>query len=335
MSGILLLVLALGLGLSLVLGLFTFWIAARIFAGPTGTFFNALKCQVCLLALGIGELLFCVVALLLARGTLISVLLLIGSAIVALVLVFRIPMRIYDIGFFRVLGIHFLNGIFGLICNRAITAVAILFLPSLGPMMQRERPAVAERLRSFIDAQAGSPAAVPKETAGRESPLDLAKKDVASAQAGLDQIETTANQEYAGLSEKRKTLDEKNAGAVHEFNVQAAEYATTRGNLDAQRKELARLKKQVALIEAQAADAAQRDKDGVVIYFTSWCPACTAAKQYFAQRNISYREIDVERSPEGAAEFHRLGGTGVPLIVIRGEKMTGFSQAWVEARLKN
>lgn len=64
----------------------------------------------------------------------------------------------------------------------------------------------------------------------------------------------------------------------------------------------------------------------VVMYATSWCPHCAKARDYFAKSGIAYVEHDVEKSAGANAEFKRLGGRGVPLIVVGREKMSGFSE---------
>jgi glutaredoxin len=69
----------------------------------------------------------------------------------------------------------------------------------------------------------------------------------------------------------------------------------------------------------------------VVMYATSWCPYCAKARDYFAKKGISYVEYDIERSAATNAEFKRLGGRGVPLILVGGEKMSGFSEEGFEA----
>jgi glutaredoxin len=48
---------------------------------------------------------------------------------------------------------------------------------------------------------------------------------------------------------------------------------------------------------------------------------------YFRRHGIDYVEHDIERSPEGRAEYQRLGGGGVPLILIGEQRMSGFSEA--------
>ena len=71
----------------------------------------------------------------------------------------------------------------------------------------------------------------------------------------------------------------------------------------------------------------------VVMYATSWCPYCAKARAYFAKKGIAYTEYDVEKSPSANAEFRRLGGRGVPLILVGREKMRGFSEEGFDALL--
>ena len=69
----------------------------------------------------------------------------------------------------------------------------------------------------------------------------------------------------------------------------------------------------------------------VTMYSTTWCGHCKNARSYFAARRIAYRDFDVEKSPEAAREFKALGGDGVPLILVGGKAMSGFSPEEFEA----
>jgi glutaredoxin len=69
----------------------------------------------------------------------------------------------------------------------------------------------------------------------------------------------------------------------------------------------------------------------VVMYSTSWCGYCAKARAYFASKRIRYQEYDIEKSAAANAEFKRLGGRGVPLILHGGQSMSGFSQQSFEA----
>ena len=63
---------------------------------------------------------------------------------------------------------------------------------------------------------------------------------------------------------------------------------------------------------------------GVTIYTTEWCGVCKRAKAFFAQNGVPFREWDVEKTEFGVIKYKQLGGSGVPLITVGSEKMTGF-----------
>lgn len=81
---------------------------------------------------------------------------------------------------------------------------------------------------------------------------------------------------------------------------------------------------------AHAAPARAEATPPVVMYATAWCQYCAQAREYFARSGIAYIEHDVEKSASANAEFRRLGGRGVPLIVVGREKMNGFSEQGFE-----
>ncbi len=66
-------------------------------------------------------------------------------------------------------------------------------------------------------------------------------------------------------------------------------------------------------------------KKKVVMYSASWCGVCKKAKRYFAEKGIKYTEYDVEKSGEGKSAFRKLGGKGVPVILVGNRRMNGFS----------
>jgi glutaredoxin len=66
------------------------------------------------------------------------------------------------------------------------------------------------------------------------------------------------------------------------------------------------------------------------MYSTTWCGVCQKAKAYFNQNRISYTEYDVENSTKGKQDFQRMGGKGVPIILVGNKRMNGFSQASFE-----
>lgn len=68
----------------------------------------------------------------------------------------------------------------------------------------------------------------------------------------------------------------------------------------------------------------------VVIYTTSWCGYCKKAKKYFGSKRIRYTEKNIEKSKIAKMEFDKLGGKGVPVILVGKKRMSGFSEAGFE-----
>jgi glutaredoxin len=80
-----------------------------------------------------------------------------------------------------------------------------------------------------------------------------------------------------------------------------------------------------------AANAAQPE---VTLYATEWCGYCAAARQLFETNGIAYTELDVEKSSAGYEGHKKLGGKGVPLIVIGDEVIRGYSEDQIRSNLQ-
>ena len=70
-----------------------------------------------------------------------------------------------------------------------------------------------------------------------------------------------------------------------------------------------------------------------VLYATEWCGYCARTRRLFAERQVPYREFDIEKSEEGSARYRALGGNGVPVIVIGKQVIHGFDERAIEAAL--
>ena len=65
----------------------------------------------------------------------------------------------------------------------------------------------------------------------------------------------------------------------------------------------------------------------VKIYSTPNCPYCKLAKQFLAENNIPFEDIDVSVNQLAAQEMiSRSGQMGVPVIDIDGELIVGFDK---------
>lgn len=68
----------------------------------------------------------------------------------------------------------------------------------------------------------------------------------------------------------------------------------------------------------------------VIMYSAKWCGVCKKASTYFKQKGIKYTEYDIDRSSIGKSQFKKLGGKGVPIILVGKHRMNGFSVAGFE-----
>ena len=76
-----------------------------------------------------------------------------------------------------------------------------------------------------------------------------------------------------------------------------------------------------------------REKEKVRIFTAVWCGYCKRAKAHLAEKGVPYEELDVETSEQGRNEFSRLGGRGVPLILVGSQRMDGFDARGLDAML--
>ena len=76
----------------------------------------------------------------------------------------------------------------------------------------------------------------------------------------------------------------------------------------------------------------------IVVYTTSWCRDCKAAKRFLGERGIAFEEIDIEKRPEAAEIVMKLNGgmRKVPTLDIEGTIVSGdaFDAARFEKDLR-
>lgn len=68
----------------------------------------------------------------------------------------------------------------------------------------------------------------------------------------------------------------------------------------------------------------------ITIYTADWCRICHRAKDYMKEKGYPFRERDIEKSRSAKLEFDRLGGKGVPVILVGDKRMNGFSPGTLE-----
>jgi glutaredoxin 3 len=72
----------------------------------------------------------------------------------------------------------------------------------------------------------------------------------------------------------------------------------------------------------------------VLLFSTSTCSWCRRAKQYFKDRGVPFKEINIERDPDAARDIVRkTGQTGMPVIKIGSKWIVGFDRERIEKEL--
>lgn len=65
------------------------------------------------------------------------------------------------------------------------------------------------------------------------------------------------------------------------------------------------------------------------MYCASWCRDCTIARRFFRERNIPFREIDIDKRPEAEAGMRAANGDlGKIPTVIYGDKILVEPSLW-------
>jgi glutaredoxin len=66
---------------------------------------------------------------------------------------------------------------------------------------------------------------------------------------------------------------------------------------------------------------------GTVLYSATWCGYCRLARAWLNQKGVAFQEIDID-TPQGMAGFAQAAGGGkggVPLLMVAGRKLQGYS----------
>ena len=74
---------------------------------------------------------------------------------------------------------------------------------------------------------------------------------------------------------------------------------------------------------------------GVTLYSAVWCGYCKQAKAWLGGHGVAYTNVDID-APGGTAALAQASGgsTGVPVLVVDGKTMTGFSAGAYDAAFK-
>ena len=84
-----------------------------------------------------------------------------------------------------------------------------------------------------------------------------------------------------------------------------------------------------------AADYSAMLEEEVILYATSWCKYCEKARELMDRHKIPYVEYDIEKSKEGSSQYQKLGVQGVPVLLINGQVVVGYSESKILGLVTN
>lgn len=105
--------------------------------------------------------------------------------------------------------------------------------------------------------------------------------------------------------------------AVEEFQLKSYNAVIIEENTDVDETNSEKPKKKPAWLRPKK----------VVMYSAEWCGVCKQAKKYFRKNKIRFTNYDVEKNQSAKKRFKKMGGKGVPVILIGKKRMNGFSAA--------
>lgn len=73
----------------------------------------------------------------------------------------------------------------------------------------------------------------------------------------------------------------------------------------------------------------------IVMYGAAWCGVCKRARSYFSEKNLRYTEYDIDTSAKGERDYKKMNGSGVPILLVNGQRHNGFSASGFDQILKN
>ena len=72
----------------------------------------------------------------------------------------------------------------------------------------------------------------------------------------------------------------------------------------------------------------------VVVFSTTWCGYCKKTRHFLKTHEIPFDERDIEASKAARDAFDRLGGNGVPLVLVGDQAVHGYSLSRLRAALE-
>ena len=81
--------------------------------------------------------------------------------------------------------------------------------------------------------------------------------------------------------------------------------------------------------------AVSANQPEVILYATDWCGYCKMARDFFDHNGIRYTEHDIEKSTTALNEREKLGGSGVPVIVVGDKVINGYNEGELRHNLRS
>ena len=201
--------------------------------------------------------------------------------------------------------------------------------------------------REYPDLFKNSLSFLSESSTNRQQIGDIQKhrQRIAQLEAQLSQTTAIASKLYTDVSALQILSNTANPAEIAKLRSKMSAFETVNMRVKELSRELDAEKQQLnailvtansATVQATNALATPKPTPGprkrVIMYTTTGCPACVAAKAYFAKKGLFYSEINVDTST--SAEFKRIGGKGVPLILIGEQRIQGFNAAAIDAALQ-
>ena len=73
----------------------------------------------------------------------------------------------------------------------------------------------------------------------------------------------------------------------------------------------------------------------VKLLIASWCVRCKDMEDLLKEQNVSYQRLDVENDPSAKDLYDKVGGGGVPILIVGNKLLKGYNHSAVIEILKS
>ncbi len=80
-------------------------------------------------------------------------------------------------------------------------------------------------------------------------------------------------------------------------------------------------------------DKEKKRQKRVVLFTSPGCHWCVKAKNYFKNKGVKFKEIDISKDQAAARDCERHGCRGVPVVLIGSRWICGFDQNKINREL--